>query len=371
MRLRVIDRILIALSGLIMLVLAALSVLNLLGVTVTPLNEAQAYLTEKNLWAVAVAIACVILVLLGIYEVSVLFRRGRNKRGFIAQKSENGEIAISVKTIESLVTKCAKKHGEIAVQSVHVEETRGGLLIKLRATMPSGMNIPLAVGTLQKQVKQYITACSGVDVSEVRVKVESTDQAASGSPYAVADDASALPVDQPEPAPVPEEAVTPVEVPVEAPVEPAEEQELPTHQRLFAAAEEPALVPAPPTSDEPAIPTEEEIEAEVEAAIAAEDIEGQVEAAIAAEEIQPETEATKPLEAEEDPDIAFGGEWTAEDEAHWTQIAAQMEEQAAAWDAISAEAEKLEAEWDAASQAAPEGAEESGETDGEEKTTEE
>ena len=217
MRLRVIDRILIALSGLILLALAAAAALNLLGVSVAPVVEAQAYLAEKYWWGVALGVACALLVLLGLYEVSMLFRRGKGKRGFIAQKSENGEIAISVKTIESLVTKCAKKHGEIEVQSVQVEETRGGLLIKLRASLPSGMNIPLAVGTLQKQLKQYITACSGVDVSEVRVKVDSTEKAASGSPYAVPDEAASLPVDQPAPSPMPAEAAKPVEVPQEVP----------------------------------------------------------------------------------------------------------------------------------------------------------
>ena len=267
MRLRVIDRILIALSGLVLLALAVLGALELIGF-LPPVSEWTPYLLQIHYWRLAAYASCALAALLGVYEISVLFRRRKGKRGFIAQKSENGEIAISVKTIESLVIKCAEKHGEIAVQSVNVEESRGGLLIKLKASLPSGMNIPLAVGTLQKQIKQYITACSGVDVSEVRVKVDSTDKAISGSPYAVSDVGPALPVEQPEPAPVPSEAVTPVEMPTEAPEPAADEREQLTHQRLFAAVEEPAMVPEPPVAEEPETPTPEQ-DAEWDAAVEA------------------------------------------------------------------------------------------------------
>lgn len=309
MRLRVIDRILIALSGLILLALTAWVALDLTGF-VQPVSEVTGWLFNADEWRWIVLAGCVLAALLGVYEVSVLFRRRKGKRGFIAQKSENGEIAISVKTIETLVTKCAQKHGEIAVQSVSVDELRSGLLIKLRASLPSGMNIPLAVGTLQKQIKQYITACSGVDVSEVRVKVDSTDKAASGSPYAVSDEQSALPVEQPEPAPIPAEAVTPVEVPAEVPEMPSDERELLTHQRLFSTVEEPAMVPEPPAPEEPMLPSE----AEQAMADAAEE---------AAE---------------------ANADWAEQNEARWDAVAAEVEAQEAQWDAAAAQAEANEAD---------------------------
>lgn len=296
MRLRVIDRILIALSGLILLALVAFAALELTGV-LPPVADLAARLFQWQHWRLIVYAACALAALLGCYEVSLLFRRGKGKRGFIAQRSENGEIAISVKTIESLVIKCAQKHGEIAVQSVNVEESRGALLIRLRASLPSGMNIPLAVGTLQKQIRQYITACSGVDVSEVRVKVDSTDRAVSDSAYAVPDDGSALPVEQPEPAPVPVEAVTPVELPVETPQAPSDERELLTHQRLFSPVEEPAMVPEPPVAAEPDEPDETDVG--------------------------------------DEPDLP-----TAEQETAWETAAEEQEEQEDRWAAMAAEAEQ-------------------------------
>ena len=259
MKLRLIDRILIALSGLLLLALAVWMALDALSVAPS-LSEFLANLlyvdAEAPLSAWIVVGVCAVPALLGVFDICMLFRRRKGKRGFIAQRAENGEISISVKTIETLVVKCARKHGEIAVQSVAVEEERNGLLIKLRAVLPSGMNIPLAVGTLQKQIKQYITACSGVDVSEVRVKVDTTDRPVENLLYAVSDETPALPVEQPEPAPVPAEAVAPVEMPAEEPEPISEEREQLTHQRLFSTPEEPAMVPVPPVA-EPETPADE------------------------------------------------------------------------------------------------------------------
>ena len=312
MKLRLLDRLLIALSGLILLALAVWIALDAMGV-VTPVSEVLSWLlnpiTGTKAWIIAGL--CAVLALLGMYGISMLLRRGKGRHGFVTQRSENGEIAISVKSIEALVTRCAQKHGEITVQSVSVEEVRDGLIIRLCALLDNGMNIPLAVGSLQKQIKQYITACTGVDVREVRVKVDSTDKAAENSPYAVRDEAASLPVEQPEPAPMPVEAVTPVEIPAEEPVIEEREERL-THQRLFETVEEPNLVPEPPVIEEPVIPSEEEIEAE---------------AAQAAEEaVEPDTD------------------WIEQQETDWEAEAARIDAEEARLEAEVAEIEEEQRE---------------------------
>ena len=48
--------------------------------------------------------------------------------------------------------------------------------------------MPLAISALQKQIKKYLEACSGVMVQEVRVFVDSTipaDEKTEASPYAI------------------------------------------------------------------------------------------------------------------------------------------------------------------------------------------
>ena len=48
----------------------------------------------------------------------------------------------------------------------------------IRISLANVVNIPLTVNALQKQIKHYITSCSGVDVKEVRVMVETGNQPA-------------------------------------------------------------------------------------------------------------------------------------------------------------------------------------------------
>ena len=202
-------------------------------------------------------------------------KRAAKRSGFVMQKSENGMIGVSVKSIEGLVQTCVKQHEVIASAAVSVVERRDGIVILLDIQEAAGVNIPLAVGALQKQVKQYVTDCTGVDVREVRVLVENTENEAPQSPYAVqgpvvlgsirptAEAVAEQPTYVEEP--IPEETTeeeTAEEIAVESPAPvvtmpmgPAvppmpeilpEEDDRPLHQRLFGAEEQPVFVPAPP-----------------------------------------------------------------------------------------------------------------------------
>ncbi len=204
--------------------------------------------------------------------------------GFVMQKGENGMIGVSVKSIEGLVQTCVKQHDVIASADISVVERRDGIVILLNIEEGAGVNIPLAVGALQKQIKQYVNSCTGVDVREVRVLVENTEESVLSSPYMVespktpaaiaaeqpaeavyealavqnasAEEAPAERIQTAEGAAAPQEPVAAptANIPVTqvAPVLPVmteileEEDDRPLHQRLFGAEEQPVFVPAPP-----------------------------------------------------------------------------------------------------------------------------
>ena len=216
---------------------------------------------------------------------------------FVMQKTENGELSISLKAMESMVQKCLDPHKELAVQSVRLENQKGGLLIRIRGTVAGGVSIPLTVDALQQQIKQYVTACSGVEVRDIRVQIESSGPDTKDSLYAIeAPTSRALPggmnakeetpaekqKDEPPemtreeleqvmaemPAPTPseseetEETGPQVEIPAAAAAAaeqlkneaPQEDDDRPIHQRLFSSPEEPCVMPMPP--EEPAPETE-------------------------------------------------------------------------------------------------------------------
>ncbi|MBQ7850988.1 MAG: hypothetical protein IJ343_14785 [Clostridia bacterium] len=225
--------------------------------------------------------------------VCALPGRKPKQMDYVMQKGENGPIGISLRAIEKQVRTCVAKHGEIANADISVREGRDGIVILLNVDEVSGVSIPLTVDLLQRQIRQYVTGCTGMTVAEVRVMVETDTDHEVQSAYVVQDDvyqpavshqAESVPaepapvqvqqpaapaqmeesavddvpvrqpeetVQEPEPEAEPQLAAAPVEIPavLPEPVPVQEEQpvdERPLHQRIFGAEELPVTVPVPP-----------------------------------------------------------------------------------------------------------------------------
>ncbi|MBQ7866491.1 MAG: alkaline shock response membrane anchor protein AmaP, partial [Clostridia bacterium] len=253
MKLRVIDRLIAALAGIILVCLAVVPLADTLF-DVGILDRLAKIAAFKSASHILFMVGGGVVVLLaGILCLRVALRRSKRK-GFVVQTTDVGELSISIRAIEDLVNKCVAKHDELHVSSTTLDNSRGGLTIGLRVGLATGVNIPLAVNALQKQIKQYVTACSGVDVQEVKVQVEATSAKAKPSIYAVSEMLE-------NPTPLPREAEQVPEVAAEpAPAEVKEPEEKCLHQRLFSEEEQPANMPMPPVE----APVEEVVEAPVE-----------------------------------------------------------------------------------------------------------
>ena len=305
MKIRILDRILVAVAGLLVLAgCAALAAQLFFGKDVAAWAGRILADESVRIWLIA---ALALLLILGVYCVLILFRHRSRHDKFVMQKTENGELSISLKAMESMVQKCLDPHKELSVQSVRLENQKGGLLIRIRGTVAGGVSIPLTVDALQQQIKQYVTACSGVEVKDIRVQIESSGPEATESLYAIeAPTARALPssgvkeekpvehaeekteeipdeeletiaaeIPKPEPAEAEneEEAEEPTVVVPEAAVvaaeqlkkeAPEEEDDRPMHQRLFSSYEEPCVMPMPPEKEEITEAAAEEVEKAVE-----------------------------------------------------------------------------------------------------------
>lgn len=293
MKLRVVDRIVAAIAG---LMLAALSLIPLADTLFSArilarLAEIAAFKSASHV--VFMVGGGVAVLLVGILCLHLAMRRAK-RQGFVVQTTDAGELSISIRAIEDLVNQCVSKHDELHVSSIVLENTRDGLVISLRVGLATGVNIPLAVSALQKQIKQYVTACSGVDVHEVKVQVEATSSKAKPSIYAVPDMLE-------NPAPLPREEAGNEEPAAE--MKDTEEKCL--HQRLFGEEEQPTIVPMPPEEKENEAPAEEEQEANVPAENAVE----------ACEENLPSDEALEAFEKKVPADEIIEAWEKAEEEA--------------------------------------------------------
>lgn len=183
------DRLLIILCTLLLLGIAALLLGMVIGfLPATAVMESIGRLTSDRGWRVIMSAASAVLVVLaGLVFWIVLPRRKSRFSTFAIQQTEHGALKISVKALEHLVQKCISQHPELTIVSSAIHSNEETVRVDLRVTLQSDINIPLAISSLQKQIKQYVEACSGVDVDEVRVVVEATVPPVLGtnSPFAI------------------------------------------------------------------------------------------------------------------------------------------------------------------------------------------
>ena len=261
MRLRIADRILVALAGLLLLACCGGIVAQMFfGVNLVDI-AARAFSSEKLEIRAALIASAAILLALGLYCLLVLFRHRKRKDKFILQKNDGGELAISIKALENMVQKCIDQHEELEVKNLYLENRKDGLLIRIRAAVAGGISIPLTVEDLQKQIRQYVTACSGVEVKGIRVQIESSGEDAKNAPFVIAAPVARPLLHEAEKQAQPEAALEAAPVPEVAPAQPQREEaarvtppppipeeddDRPLHQRLFSPPPEPCIVPEPP-----------------------------------------------------------------------------------------------------------------------------
>lgn len=278
MRNKLWNRILVALSGLLLLVSGAFATLTaflaLFGIQFSLGGvELSSLLEGWRLWQRVLGVAGgLLLCFLGLHNLLLPFPR-RRERGFIMQRTELGDMSISMNALDTMTRKCVGQHQEISVKSTRIFRVKNGIAIEIRITLAAGVNIPLTVKALQKQVKQYIVSCSGVEVKEIKVLVETSVPAAESRLHAFRDkkdlvlDArkSADPADhlaaetKPEPVFVPESVPVADNAPETA--EPVWEAPAPEEEESL-----PEEAPLPETDEEPLPPQEEENGREEEAA---------------------------------------------------------------------------------------------------------
>ena len=140
-------------------------------------------LTAEPIW-LRILIGLLAIVLLAFGALVILGELWAD-RSYVTQQMEDGELAISFSALEQMVHKCVDLHPEIEPRAMKLENQRDGLLIRIIGTVAQGISIPLTVESMQKQIKQYVTDCSGVEISGIRVEIETTGKEIAGAPFAI------------------------------------------------------------------------------------------------------------------------------------------------------------------------------------------
>lgn len=281
MKIRIVDRVLLAIIGLLLIIISAgLYAELVIGMPVT----AWLAMNLADAGKILPSIVAVVLLLLAAYCMIYALSTSKGKSGFVQQETDGGELSIALPAIESLVCQCVQVHEEMELVSSQVKNDRDGIRVDLQVTLSTGVSVPLAVDALQKQIRQYVTSCSGVTVHEICVQVDSMENQAVETPYAVPSMLAAavpmLPRSEAEAVEKEDKLMhqrifSTEEAPVqqEAPAEEATEAEQPAQEAAEEPAEEEAVVEMPEEAEvaEGEAAAEETVEAEAHDETAAEE----------------------------------------------------------------------------------------------------
>ena len=169
-------------AGVVMLLIGKISLETIIAL-ITSIDMSQ-FVVKAAMVGVAAVFALLFLLLFAM----ILPSRKKRSSNYAIQRNENGMVRISLKALESLVQKCLNQHAELKVVTSSLYSDEESIRVDVHISLQSDISMPLAISALQKQIKKYLEACSGVMVQEVRVFVDSTipaDEQTGKSPYAI------------------------------------------------------------------------------------------------------------------------------------------------------------------------------------------
>ncbi|SEB69216.1 alkaline shock response membrane anchor protein AmaP [Paenibacillus sp. GP183] len=126
--------------------------------------------TDKGPAYTTIALTLIIL-LISLRFLYISIRRGRTQAPSIDQRSEFGDIRISIETVENLALKAAGRTRGVKDLRARVKINSTGLEITLRTIVDGDHSIPELTEEMQNGVKRYIEDITGIPVASVTVFV--------------------------------------------------------------------------------------------------------------------------------------------------------------------------------------------------------
>lgn len=124
----------------------------------------------------AILTVSTILFLISLRFLYISLRRSRNQTGSIDQRTDFGDIRISLETVENLSLKAASRIRGVKDLRSRVRVTDSGLEIQLRTVIDGETSIPQLTEDMQRGVTEHVQEVTGIPVSQVTVYVANVIQ---------------------------------------------------------------------------------------------------------------------------------------------------------------------------------------------------
>jgi uncharacterized alkaline shock family protein YloU len=119
----------------------------------------------------------IILLLMSIRFCILSVRRDGRTAPSINQRTEHGDIRISVETVENLALKAASRTRGVKDLKARVRVSETGLEVLIRAFVDGEGSIPTLSEEMQRTISQQIEEATGIPVAEVSVFIANVTQA--------------------------------------------------------------------------------------------------------------------------------------------------------------------------------------------------
>lgn len=162
---RIIKRIFFLLSGLFLVAFSAIELLQNVSISSRVdyvLKVAHLYLNNY--------IGFIIVLIIGII-LFIFFIMMRNKKLLFSQ-TDFGDFTISTDALVDMVSQSIDNYKDIKCQNIRITPKDNNIFISATIELATGSDIPYTVTMLQKTISNYIQKCTGLTVSNIKIKVK-------------------------------------------------------------------------------------------------------------------------------------------------------------------------------------------------------
>ncbi|MCR8659291.1 alkaline shock response membrane anchor protein AmaP [Paenibacillus endoradicis] len=128
-------------------------------------------LYSNSNYLIALAIVGIVLFLISLRFFVVSLSRSTVSSQSVDQRTEYGDIRISIETMENLALKAAMKIRGVKDLKARVKATDTGMDIVLRTVVDGEVSIPQLTEEIQISVKNYLEEITGIPVTNVSVYI--------------------------------------------------------------------------------------------------------------------------------------------------------------------------------------------------------
>lgn len=126
---------------------------------------------------ISVIVVAAVVIIIGLRFLVLSVGRMNSTAPTINQRTEHGDIQISIETVENLALKAASRSKGVKDLRARVRVAEAGLHITVRAFVDGESSIPTLSEDMQRTVSQQIEETTGIPVSDVTVYIANVTQA--------------------------------------------------------------------------------------------------------------------------------------------------------------------------------------------------